>query len=1299
MAAVVGSLPPGTVGLTIGTLGPGKSVTITFDATINGTLTPSTASEICNQGIVSGSNFVDELTDDPDLGDVADATCTPLDGAELGDFVWHDLNGNGIQESGEPGIDGVTVELLNASLSTVDTTTTAGGGLYSFTDVAPGQYRIEVTIPAGSAATAPHAGGDDAVDSDINVSGLSDPIVLVTGEENLTVDAGLVFLVQLGDTVWEDQDADGVQDPGEPGMAGITIELRNAANAVIATQATDANGNYLFTGLLPGTYSADVDESTLPVGSVPTFDLDGIGTPHIATLTLSSGDSRLDVDFGYSPIAFSINDVALAEGNAGTTTFTFTVSRTGGAITQETIDVQSAAITATAGTDYTDLVLTTLIFNVGVSDLTVDIDVAGDTTVELDETFSVDLSNPSTGGILDGQGIGTILNDDTAALSIGDVTLNEADGPANFSLTLSQTLDVDLSVDFATADGSANAGSDYFAAAGTLAIPAGSTSATVSVSIIDDFVSEPDEDFFLNLSNLAASGRAVSLADAQGRGLILNDDILDISLDKDDGGIIAGFGDTVVYTLTVENSGNVDATGVVISESIPANTLFNAAASDAGWVCADIIPGSACTLNLGTLAPGPGVQIAFAASVGTGCILPPLVDNVSNSASVAEDGTHGPDEDPLNNSDGDTTPVDAAPDLVVEKTDGLDEAQPGDTLTYTIEVSNVGDQAASGVVLTETVPQFTTFDPAISTAGWACVPDFNAGSVCTLPISVPSCVIPGTTVTFTVVVDNPLPSGATEAFNEVTAADDGTNGPDQTPGDNTDTDTTALNTPPEAEAGGPYDVNEGQTVELDASGTTDAEQATATLVFEWDLDGDGTFGEVGAVAERGNEVGINPTFSAVGLDGPLLFTVELLVTDDGGLTDFDSADIDVHNVAPTVTAAPAAQSVQYSDPIADVTLTVSDIADDSLALVSVETDVDGGGFAAGLPDFYSLGFDSCSVVGNTNTCTWTLSGLTGVPAGVYTIRTTFDDDDGAETSVDITITVFPEDATVIFDQNNPVGVQVEEDGGDSGPFSLTVFVMETLPDLSATLPAAPGDISLAGVSMTLQPIGPGGSVAGTCTPMGVVGTGYDAILTVTCDFDDVEVNTYSAMATVTGGYYTGSGEDVVTIFDPSLGFTTGGGWFYWPGTDDPSIGYPGDKTNVGFDVKYKRRGRGAKGNLLMIRHLPDGSKFRVKSNAMDALALGEVGGAHPYAWASFTGKATYLEPGWTDPIGNYEFIAYVEDHGTPGAGADRFWIEVIDRDGFVVSASSLAEPAPANAETIEGGNIVVPQGNGRRGSR
>lgn len=108
--------------------------------------------------------------------------------------------------------------------------------------------------------------------------------------------------------------------------------------------------------------------------------------------------------------------------------------------------------------------------------------------------------------------------------------------------------------------------------------------------------------------------------------------------------------------------------------------------------------------------------------------------------------------------------------------------------------------------------------------------------------------------------------------------------------------------PPVADAGGPYAVAEGGQVVLNASGTTDPNQNPATLLYEWDLDGDGVYGERFEDALRGDEVGRFPTFSAFGLDGPGTYTVHLRVTDAGLLTSTDTATINLANAAPTVSA-------------------------------------------------------------------------------------------------------------------------------------------------------------------------------------------------------------------------------------------------------------------------------------------------------------------------------------------------------------------------------------------------------------
>ncbi|MBX0326164.1 carboxypeptidase regulatory-like domain-containing protein [Oscillochloris sp. ZM17-4] len=189
--------------------------------------------------------------------------------ASLGDYVWHDQNANGVQDAGEPGIDGATVTLQYAGpdgvFGTADdnlsaaTTTTAGGGAYSFTGLTPGFYRVQFALPAGfDKASAANQGADDTVDSDADPTTLRTTVTeLTSGENDPTWDAGFYQFASLGDLVWEDMNGNGVQDSGEPGINGVGVALDGtdgAGNVVSLTTTTDSNGAYSFTGLTPGSY-------------------------------------------------------------------------------------------------------------------------------------------------------------------------------------------------------------------------------------------------------------------------------------------------------------------------------------------------------------------------------------------------------------------------------------------------------------------------------------------------------------------------------------------------------------------------------------------------------------------------------------------------------------------------------------------------------------------------------------------------------------------------------------------------------------------------------------------------------------------------------------------------------------------------------------------------------------------------------------------------------------------------------------------------------------------------------------
>jgi hypothetical protein len=220
----------------------------------------------------------------------------------------------------------------------------------------------------------------------------------------------------------------------------------------------------------------------------------------------------------------SIGDVAVNEGGSGVANAVFTVALTPVSAQAVTVRFATADATANAGTDY-NAAAGTLTFPAGTATRTVAVGVRGDTTVEPDETFWVDLSNATGATIDDGQGRGTIRNDDAAvpALSVGDVSVSEGNSgwkAAVFTVALSAPSAQAVSVSFATAGVSAKQRSDYLGASGTLVFPAGTTSRTVTVQVRGDTNVENDETFLLQLTQPTGA----TIADAQGVGTIVNDD-------------------------------------------------------------------------------------------------------------------------------------------------------------------------------------------------------------------------------------------------------------------------------------------------------------------------------------------------------------------------------------------------------------------------------------------------------------------------------------------------------------------------------------------------------------------------------------------------------------------------------------------------------------------------------------------------------------------------------------------------------------------------------------------------------
>jgi hypothetical protein len=267
-------------------------------------------------------------------------TPTPIN---VGNFVWDDLDHDGRQDSGEPGLAGVTVQLWNAAKTNfIASTTTNSNGNYTLVAPTPGDYRVRVLLPSPSQDqfSPKDNAADDLTDSDINPSGTNFGFTdIYTFGSNLisitSIDAGIIIYrpptptrtptpINIGNFVWHDLDGNGVQDAGEPGVGGVILQLWNAAkNDLIAQTTTNANGNYTLVAPTPGDYRVRV---LPPTGA--SFALKDQGAD-----TTDSDINRIGPDTGFTD-AFNIasNVISITSRDAGLinvqATPTFTPTRT-----------------------------------------------------------------------------------------------------------------------------------------------------------------------------------------------------------------------------------------------------------------------------------------------------------------------------------------------------------------------------------------------------------------------------------------------------------------------------------------------------------------------------------------------------------------------------------------------------------------------------------------------------------------------------------------------------------------------------------------------------------------------------------------------------------------------------------------------------------------------------------------------------------------------------------------------------------------------------------------------------------
>jgi hypothetical protein len=327
-----------------------------------------------------------------------------------------------------------------------------------------------------------------------------------------------------------------------------------------------------------------------------------------------------------------------------------------------------------------------------------------------------------------------------------------------------------------------------------------------------------------------------------------------------------------------------------------------------------------------------------------------------------------------------------------------------------------------------------------------------------------------------------------------------------------------------------------------------------------------------------------------------------------------------------------------------------------VTLSATLTEGDGTTALSGKQLTFTLGTQSCTPASSTDsTGSASCALVLNQPKGSYTVKAAFAGDtsfQSASASSSFAVSSQPAVVTPAAADSNPFQVGT---AGGTASVALTATVAGTLANgsISKSLP----------VTYALQPVGSGSGY--TCTDSAGTGVISGAIGSK-CSLSSVAVNVYTLTVSVNNGYYVGSATTVVTVFDPSLGFTTGGGW----------ILHNGVRANFGFNAKYLKSGQ-IQGSMLYVEHRASGDVI-AKSNSMGSLSIIKP---TPPATAPYT---AYLQGKATDNgVGNYSFMVSAIDYGTPGT-SDRFGLQLNDPSGAVVPDLTF-QPI-----TLGGGNIVVP---------
>lgn len=551
----------------------------------------------------------------------------------------------------------------------------------------------------------------------------------------------------LAGTVYVDQNGDGLLTVGETGIAGTIVTLTGTdhlGNPVTLTTVTGAGGAYQFTGLRPGTYTVRETQPPAYADGLDSAGSEGgtVGNDIVSAIAIPLGGptDAIDYNFGERPTAdLQVTKTDAPDPVVPGTALTYTlVIRNNGPSVASNVTVRDPLPTGTAFTSLNAPGLTCTTPAVGAAG-----DVVCTTaTLAVGATATLTLVVQTSPTLVDGAVITNAAavrsdtidlvpanNTDTepttvAAGTSADLSITKTDladpviaganvtytltvrnnGPASATnVVATDTLPAGLSLVSATpSQGAACTGTTTIScdlgalangAQATITVVAATSTTGVVVNSAAVAATEPDPTPSNNTTTepttIAAPGSA---------------DLRIAKVDSPDPTVADG---VVAYTLTIENPGPVAATSVVVTDTVPANTTFEAMTTPAGWTCTTPAYGGSGLVSCTTanLAVNATAALVLHVRVAPGT---PGGTTLTNTASV---GSATPDADPSNNSDTEPTLVTApgAVDLAIVKTDAPDPQAAGSPVSYTLTITNHGPGTATNVVVTDTLPPGTAF--------------------------------------------------------------------------------------------------------------------------------------------------------------------------------------------------------------------------------------------------------------------------------------------------------------------------------------------------------------------------------------------------------------------------------------------------------------------------------------------------------------------------------------------------------------------------------------------------------------